>query len=228
MKKYALILLASSCIATPVMAQDVAAKQSGFRVEALAGYDIVEVTVDEEVFGEEYSDDEGGIFYGAAIGYDFNIGFGTFGVEVELADAKTGVGETVVGDLYGYDVDGEWRLEAGRDLYIGARLAGPLSDRSLVYVKGGYTNARAELTAEGTVDGEFGRVSESATFDGFRVGVGAEHALSDSAYAKIEYRISSYGDGEAKFEGEAYDIGEIFDYGDLTRHQLVAGVGFRF
>lgn len=51
--------------------------------------------------------------------------------------------------------------------------------------------------------------TDSATGDGVRVGGGAEMKMGENVFVKGEYRYSNY-------------------EGDIERHQIVAGVGFRF
>lgn len=229
MKKITTLLVtAAALIASPAVAQDGPSGFDGFHVEALAGYDVVQITIDEEVYGEELSDDLGGFAYGVAAGYDFSFGGTLLGVEVEYADSTAGESESFVGTVDGSSVDITASFDTGRDLYAGVRLGGQLSERSLVYVKAGYTNARTKLSLGGTVDTESFLVSQNATFDGLRLGLGSEYAFSDKAFAKIEYRLSMYGDGEVEIDGETADIGEIFEYGDINRHQIVVGLGMRF
>lgn len=227
MKKFALLAACGAAFfATPTFAQET--EMGGLRVEVIGGYDIAKLTIDEEVAGEELSDDEGGIAYGVAVGYDAFFKGAFLGAEVELSEATTGVSETYAGDFDGFDVDGTASLDAGRDLYVGARLGTYLGDGNLFYVKGGYTNASIELTADGTIDGEATSIEESATLDGIRLGLGAEFRVSGNAYAKAEYRYSAYGDGETEVDGDTVDIGEMFEMIDLDRHQLMLGLGLRF
>lgn len=227
MKKFALFATCGAAFAAnPAFAQET--EMGSLRVEVLGGYDIAKLTIDEEVAGEELSDDEGGIAYGVAVGYDAFFKGAFIGAEVELSDATTGVSETYAGDLQGFDVDGTAALDAGRDLYVGARLGTYIGEGNLFYVKGGYTNASIELTADGTIDGEEVRLEERATLDGIRLGLGAEFRVSGNAYAKVEYRYSGYGDGETEVNGETVDIGEVFQMVDLDRHQLMLGLGMRF
>lgn len=227
-KSVALAACAVGFVSAPAYAQSTEVNPGGLRVEAIGGYDIVKITVDEEVAGEEVSDDEGGVAYGIAAGYDFFFTGGFIGAEVELADSTVGISDSYTGDLAGFDVDGSVSLDAGRDLYVGGRLGTSLDANSRVYVKAGYTNAKAILSVDGTIDGEDVSGSESATLDGWRLGFGGEYSFSRNTYAKAEYRYSTYNDGEAEVDGETFDVGEIFDYGDLERHQIVVGVGFRF
>lgn len=227
MKKFALLAACGAAFAaTPAFAQDT--EMGSLRVEVVGGYDIAKLTIDEEVAGEELSDDEGGIAYGVAVGYDAFFQGAFIGAEVELSDATTGISETYTGDLEGFDVDGTAALDAGRDLFVGARFGTYIGDGNLFYVKGGYTNASIELTANGTIDGEAVILEERATLDGIRLGLGAEFRVSGNAFAKAEYRYSAYGDGEAEVDGESVDIGEVFELIDLDRHQLMLGLGLRF
>lgn len=221
------ILAALGCalIAAPVAAQDTVLNHDGFHIEAIGGYDVLDLEIDGLGSG-----DEGDIMYGIAAGYDFrspnsNV---TFGVEAELADSSVGIGESYVGNIEGFDVDATASADAGRDIYVGARVGGVLSENVLVYAKGGYTNMSIDFGVNGTIDGEPFGGSENATFDGVRFGAGVEFAFSQSAFAKLEYRYSNYRDGEIELDGETFDLGDLFDDADLTRNQFVAGVGFRF
>ena len=93
----------------------------------------------------------------------------------------------------------------------------------LIYGKGGYTNARYNI--ESSFDGDEYRAKIDT--DGFRIGAGAEYALSGNSFAKIEYRYSNYSDAELDFERDNapdQDLGEI----DLDRHQVMVGYGLRF
>lgn len=173
--------LALATVATPALAQSEDKPFEGFHVEAVAGWDHVDDGVDKE----------DGVTGGVAAGYDFqlqNAGI-VLGLEGEasLATTKRCVGASCI--------------EAGRDLYAGARIGIPVSDKVMVYAKGGYTNARADYTLSGTT-------VVTDNLDGVRAGVGVEASLG-KLLLRAEYRYSNY---EQDFE----------------RHQLVAGVGFRF
>lgn len=198
MRKLVLAALAASAMATPAFAQD--ATFTGPRVEALVGYDSASDGTD----GDAGSSD--GVTYGGAIGYDVQLGGAVIGAEAELtgssvdtrADSLLVAGDRLVVDM-------------GRDIYLGARAGVAITPTTLLYAKGGYTNASVDTTYEtGTT-----RTEISEDMEGFRVGAGAEFKLSPNMYLKGEYRYSNYG----KIDG--YDI-------DVDRHQVVAGVGIRF
>ena len=216
MKTTTALLVAGSMLATaaPAMAQD-SEDFTGFRVEALAGYDVSRAgsSVDDDSAADNDQSIDG-LAYGVGVGYDFDAGGVILGLEGEYvgSTAKT---EFDDGDFEGF---GLGNVETGRDLYVGARVGVKANDDLLVYAKGGYTNASynvRDVNFDGDVD-----------TDGYRVGAGLEYALSGRSYAKIEYRYSNYSNAEIDFEGDAPDV-EIGDI-DTDRHQVMAGFGVRF
>ena len=223
MKKVAFLLLAGSTIAVaaPAAAQDNSAF-TGPRVEALVGYDNVRAgsDIDNDIQGNEDDQDADGVVYGAAVGYDFAAGGVVVGVEAELTDSSAGTDLNPGGDVNRF---GLGNVDAGRDIYLGARVGALVGDRALVYAKGGYTNARFDVQ---------GRLGQEADFrnvdtDGYRLGAGVEYATSENTFVKLEYRYSNYSEGEVDFERENVADTDRFDI-DVDRHQVMAGVGFRF
>ncbi len=221
MKKIAAMLVAGStiAIATPAMAQSADDTFTGPRVEALVGYDDLKAGSSVDDDGNENNDQSiEGVTYGIGVGYDVDLGGAVVGVEGEWTDstAKT---EFADGDFEGF---GFGRVDAGRDLYIGARAGAKVQPDLLLYAKGGYTNAKLNVLANDGVT-EF---DQDYNLDGFRVGAGAEYAMSENSFFKLEYRYSNYKEGEVDFDGTLPDS-ERFDV-DLDRHQVMAGFGLRF
>jgi outer membrane immunogenic protein len=210
MHKHLLAALLAGTIATPAFAQD-AGPFSGLRVEAIAGYDRVGSSDNED---EDDNETIGGVAYGVGAGFDFDLGNMVVGIDAEYSDST---GDKSVTE------DGETtRLKTGRDLYVGGRLGFRAGPSTLIYGKAGYTNLSLE-----------GRISEGATgvdfdgeSDGWRFGAGVEQLFGANAYGKLEYRYSDYGNFKAKVGG--VDVGDIGDDVDLNRHQVVVGLGFRF
>ena len=91
-----------------------------------------------------------------------------------------------------------------------ARAGYVLGERNLLYVRGGYANTRARLTRD--VDGV--SVSDRDNYDGWFVGGGVERKLLDNVSTRVEYRYSDFGDN--------------IDTGKYERHQVLAGVAYRF
>jgi len=198
MRKLVFAALAASAFATPAFAQD--APFTGLRAEGVVGYDKVKDGTGQDAGSSD------GVTYGGAIGYDLQIGGAVIGAEAELTGSTTDTRADsllVAGDRLTVDM--------GRDIYLGGRVGVAVTPTTLLYAKAGYTNARVETTYETAVS----RTRISEDMEGYRLGAGAEVALSGNMYLKGEYRYSNYG------SIDGYDI-------DVDRHQVVAGIGIRF
>ncbi|WP_305095707.1 outer membrane protein [Croceibacterium aestuarii] len=219
MKKGLALILATAATATavPAMAQD--AGFSGPWIAGVAGYDINKpgssqvsaVDPDQDVNAE-------GAVYGAAVGYDFDMGNLVVGAEGELTDSTA---DSTYGNPY--TTFGLGSVDAGRDLYAGARVGYKMSPTTMLYAKGGYTNARFNyIGTDGTTE-----YSRHLDTDGYRLGAGVEHKFGSMAFGKLEYRYSNYKKGEVDFEASGVADSDRFDI-DTDRHQVVASVGVRF
>ena len=206
MRNLILGALLATASAAPALAQDTApdAPFTGPHIEALAGYD--------HVGGTDNGRD--GFLYGIGAGYDFQLGGAVAGIEGEYADSTTRGSTTdlaLIGDSAG--------LRTDRDLYIGARVGVAVRPSTLLYVKGGYTNARFKTIYN---DGAGNTLNFGNTTDGYRIGAGIEQKFNlfgPSGFVKAEYRYSNY---------RNLNVGSTNVDIDLDRHQVVAGVGVRF
>lgn len=215
MRYYLIAALLAGGVVTPALAQN-ASPFTGPRVEGLIGYDSLRSGERED--NADTNDNEGdetidGIGFGVGAGYDFDAGGVILGVEAEYMDSN--------GDQDGDEsIDGFRRnIETGRDIYVGARAGMRVAPSTMIYAKGGYTNLAVEANYEGPDD----TLEFDQNADGFRLGAGVEQAFGQNAYAKLEYRYSNYNNIENNLEGTDFER-DI----DLDRHQVVAGVGFRF
>jgi outer membrane immunogenic protein len=219
MKKLVLAAMLAGTCASPAFAQSTTdlSPFTGARVEGLIGYDILKSGGDNDD-GVNSSEDEGdesieGAVFGVAAGFDFDLGGVVAGVEAEFSEST---GEQEANESV--DIPISSSIETGRDLYVGGRIGILATPMTLVYAKGGYTNTSIEANFEDTTAlREF-----DTNADGWRVGAGIEQLFGPNAYAKVEYRYSNYNtldfSDNADFETDV----------DLDRHQIVAGVGFRF
>ena len=91
-----------------------------------------------------------------------------------------------------------------------ARAGYVIGERNLLYVRGGYANTRARLTRD--ISGV--AVSDQDNYDGWFVGGGIERKLLDNVSTRVEYRYS--------------DLGDNLSTGKYERHQVLAGVAYRF
>lgn len=187
---------------------------TGLRGEALIGYDTVRAGSDINENNDQSID---GIAYGAALGCDIDLGSVVIGLEAEFMDS-TGDVESGNGDSEGF---GFGNVSVGRGLYLGGRIGINAAPNTLVYLKGGYTNAKLNVR---TGDGEF-EFDQDIDLDGYRIGAGGEYALNQNTFIKLEYHYSKHGRAEFGFADDVPDT-ERFDI-DADRHQGLAGVGLR-
>jgi outer membrane immunogenic protein len=225
MRKIILAALLAGTVATPAFAQE-AGPFTGFRLEGLLGYDSLR-SGNQEGDGTDTSEDEGdesidGVIFGVGAGFDFDLGGVVAGIEGEFSEStgEQDVDETVD------DINITGGFETGRDIYIGARLGFRAAPSTLVYVKGGYTNT----AIEGNFDADDESFEFDSNVDGYRLGLGIEQLFGPNAFGKIEYRYSNYNNLDFSDDFDVDDLeSEDFETDiDLDRHQIVAGIGFRF
>ena len=219
MNKIAIALLSLGTLtATPAMAQEVNPTFTGPRVEGLVGYD--HIGAGSSINNPHDDQNASGFLYGGAVGFDFAAGGAVIGVDAEYTDSTARVDNNNGSSGTQSNAFGFGRVETGRDLYVGARAGILATPRTLVYIKGGYTNARLNAIARDGVT----ELSGDYDLDGYRLGAGAEFAVTPKSYAKIEYRYSNYGDATFRVNGN--DVAG-FDV-DTDRHQVLVGYGIRF
>lgn len=225
-------LAAALAVSSSVFAQD-AANFSGPRIEARLGVDSVKSKYSEtftfdftdpafptetDSFGAR--DNASGAFYGVGIGYDIAIRNFVIGAEANI-DFSSVEQES---DLF--ELDDEY-VKAGRDIELSARAGLLIASNTLFYVKGGYVNGRVKVVGE---DEDDERVSEGRNLDGWRLGAGAETAISASTYLKFEYNYTDYEnlkDSESETFAGAGTATEAYNLG-FSRHKAVIAVGYRF
>jgi outer membrane immunogenic protein len=226
MRKFVLAALLAGTIATPAFAQEAPGSFTGFRVEGLVGYDTLR-SGEQDDDGVDTGDNEGdesidGIAYGVGAGFDFDLGGIVAGVEAEYSDSsgKQEADETIDG------INFSSRIATGRDIYVGGRIGFRAGPSTLIYGKGGYTNTSIEAGFETSGDSfEF-----DSNVDGWRLGAGIEQLFGPNMYGKIEYRYSNYNnlDFSDDFDLDDFDSEDFDTDIDLDRHQVLAGIGFRF
>jgi len=204
-------------MATPAMAQTASEVPfTGVRVGGEVGFDHIRTGSSEDVdTTRDLKQSIDGVEYGAVVGYDFAAGDKLrVGAEASTAERDFNNDNPTVFNL--------GSVQADRDIYVGGRVGYVMSPSTMVYVKGGYTNARyATVGSNGTVD-----LNQRLDTDGWRAGAGAELAVGRNAYIGAEYRYSKYSEAEVDFDGNTPDSSR-FNL-DTDRHQVVATAGLRF
>ena len=104
--------------------------------------------------------------------------------------------------------NGAASLSVKRSVDLSVRAGYLVTRKTLLYVRGGYSN---ELIG-GAVLTPAGYISGSSDRDGWLLGGGVEHKLTPKISARLEYRYTDLSEGA----------------GMLDRHQVMAGVAYRF
>jgi outer membrane immunogenic protein len=140
----------------------------------------------------------GGVF----AGYDKTInGRFVVGAEGGLDFASDGkIQSTVAGS--NYSVDPKYSFD------LTARAGYLVNPQTLLYVRGGYTNARVRTT----ITDADGIQSASDNRDGWLAGAGVERQITQNVSARVEYRYSKLSEGGGKDQ----------------RNRVLAGLSYRF
>ena len=157
--------------AAPAMAQDFA----GPRIEVTAGADDVTGGVDAT-----------DVVYGAALGYDLQLGKLVVGAEATAANV--------------FD---------RADLGAAARLGYTLNKNVLAYTRVGYTNLERPQTCTPGIGTRPAVCRNTPNLEGLTVGGGLEVKLTGPVFAKAEYRYSDF-DGNAGRHGGLVGFGLRF------------------
>ena len=211
-----------------------------------------------------FKDDQGkaGILGRAEIGADYQFDRIVAGVNASFTlgsrDMSTKAGGSAGGDFYseegssggsGYGAVNS-SLDIGNSWSIGGRLGYLVTDSTLVFATGGYTQEQAKLKARfqgasgagneyGSIEAAYNvKASSDEWLDGYYVGGGLETLLTEHFSLKLEYRYADYGSIKAKkgdaYYGDCVGEGACFGYGagvkakaDVTDQSVMATVSFR-
>ena len=180
-----------------------AAEFNGPFIGAQVGWSSNEVKNPETSFGSvPLEDDQQSITGGIYAGYDRKV------ADRVVIGAEGGLDFASDDELHTSPSGNSFTIDPKRSFDLTAR-AGYLTDPStLVYARGGYTNARTKnslVTAAGTATAYDNR-------DGWLLGGGVERQFMSNASARLEYRYSDLSEGDGNFD----------------RHRVLAGVSYRF
>jgi outer membrane immunogenic protein len=98
-----------------------------------------------------------------------------------------------------------------------AKAGALVTPQTLLYVKGGYENARFDFRN--------GAYTIGSSRDGWSIGGGGEYAFTDNVMARLEYRYSEFGDPSDSWRAIGYTP---VDDGKLKRHQVMVGLSYQF
>lgn len=138
---------------------------------------------------------------GAYAGYNKKVG-GQFVIGAEL-----GFSGTVDDKVRAVSLGSPVTVDPRYSFDLSARAGYLVSEKALVYVRGGYANQRIRVTSSAP-----GAATISDNLDGWQIGGGLEYALTDHISTRLEYRYSDFGRNGAKYD----------------RHQTLVGVSYNF
>lgn len=211
MLKYSCVcLLSCAAVSSPA----VAAQTSGPRVELRGGWDrttlVLTYNDGVEVLADKGHDS--GLDAGAEVGYDTHLS------KTIIAGAYAGIEFADTKECSEVEGNDSACLKLGRNITVGARLGTKVSDRVMLYVKGGYSNGQLRLVYRNGDDPSLDFNAHSNR-TGYHFGAGGELAMGPNGYVRLEYVHTIYDDFADP------DLG-------LTlgghRDQILAGFGLRF
>ncbi|OAN66871.1 outer membrane protein [Sphingomonas sp. TDK1] len=124
---------------------------------------------------------------------------GAAGYDLQRGNFVVGVDGEITGTTAKKTV-GAVQVKGGRDFYAGARVGYVVLPNTLLYGKVGYDNSRVITRS--------GKLHVADNVDGIRLGAGVERTFGHY-FGKVEYRYTNASD-------------------HIERHQVLAGVGYRF
>lgn len=191
----------AALIAAPALAQDAGAPFNGPFIGAQLGWQQDRQSLTSGTVPPATDRARGnGFAYGGQIGYDANLGSAVIGIEASLT-GRTGANRFPTFDL-----------EAGRTINVTGRAGFLVTPQSLLYARGGYSNARFSITNP---------AGPAENRDGWTVGGGYEYSLSHNVSARVEYNYADYGTDILPGIGS----GSRLNY---YRHAVMTGLNFRF
>jgi outer membrane immunogenic protein len=186
-------------LATPALA----APFDGPYVGAQVGWQSEKMTDVKSSFGTiPVNDRKDSITGGVFVGYDATIN-GRF-----VVGAEAGLDLASDDEVQASAAGANYSIEPRYSFDVTARAGYLVDPKTLLYVRGGYTNARTHATVVSATAIGSGSRSQS----GWLAGAGVERQVAQNVTARFEYRYSKFGEGDGKDD----------------RHRVLAGLAYRF
>jgi outer membrane immunogenic protein len=193
----------ATALAAPFASAASAAPFDGPYVGAQVGWQSEKMRDVKSSFGTVPVDDKvnsvtGGLF----AGYDKTVnGKFVIGAEAGLDFASDDENQATVAGT-NYSVDPKYSID------LTARAGYLANPQTLLYVRGGYANARVRTTLTNAAS----ILSDSDNQDGWIAGAGVERQLTQNVSARLEYRYSKLSESDGKDQ----------------RNRVLAGLSYRF
>jgi len=186
-------------VATPALA----APFDGPYVGAQVGWQSEKMRDVKSSFGTiPVNDTKDSITGGVFVGYDATIN------RRFVVGAEAGVDLASDDEVQASSAGTNYSVDPKYSFDVTARAGYLVDPKTLLYVRGGYTNARVRATVVNGTAIE----SASRSQDGWLAGAGVERQVAQNVTARLEYRFSKFGEGDGKDD----------------RHRVLAGLAYRF
>ena len=180
-----------------------AADFNGPYVGAQVGWQSEKMKYPESSFGSLSIDDKKqSVTTGIYAGYDKKI------KERVVIGAEAGLDFATDDEVQSSVAGTSYSIDPKYSIDLTARAGFLVNPQTLVYARGGYTNARVRTT---NIEAA-GSKSASSSQDGWVAGAGVERRLTDNTSARLEYRYSKFRE----------------DDGEDKRNRVLAGLSYRF
>jgi outer membrane immunogenic protein len=216
--------------ALPAQAQDAdtGGAFTGPRVQVQAGWDRAGINIlDQRNFGGRgdfngHSQQANEISYGGEVGFDIDLGGFVVGAYAgaDFSNAREGFDFNTA-----TPAEPRLTLEAGRNLYAGARVGVVVAPNVMLYGKGGLSRGRlrdVRNTSAGTTTINY--PTNEDNFDGYHFGGGVEFSLGGMVYVRGDYMHTRYEDLTLPVQTNAAQTLETH----FNRNQVTAALGIRF
>ena len=193
-----LAILAAAGIAAPAHADTF----EGPYVGVAAGWDRGEVSGRIEATPLDAAASRDALVLGGYAGYNHKL------TDRVVIGAEAGFTATVDDRVRATSAGDALTVDPRYSFDLGARAGYLVTNKALVYVRGGYANQRVRTS----LDTGTGIIRSSDNLDGWQIGSGLEYAISEKVSARLEYRYSDFGRNGSDYE----------------RHQTLIGVSYNF
>lgn len=197
------VAFAAAVVAASITTPALAAPFDGPFVGAQVGWQSEKMRDVKSSFGViPVNDRKDAITGGIFVGYDATI-HGRF-----VLGAEAGLDVTTDDEVQATAAGANYSIDPKYSFDVTARAGYRLEPKTLLYIRGGYTNVRTRATVANGTFNESASRSES----GWLAGGGVEHQVAQNVSARLEYRFSKLSEGDGS------------DY----RHRVLAGLAYRF
>jgi outer membrane immunogenic protein len=166
--------------------------------------------------------DGDGQLFGAQVGYNMQSGTTVYGIQADVSGTDISA-STIIDPMGTFPTNASY--EANWVATVRGRV-GVTKDAMLIYATAGLALTEASATVTNlTAQGDDRTRTE--TFNGYTIGFGTEHAITETVSITAEYLYSDFGSATFNF-GSVFDLGDLTADGSIVSHSVKVGLNYRF